>query len=384
MASDDRRLVILNDNLQAPPRASEHIHLLSLARSAAHYLPTRVFSWVRAVDDPALAEWRGPAGAEPLLAPLVSGTSAPGSLTRTRRYIAHAWQWIDANAPPGSVIWVRRHPTALFLLPRLLDRRARARFRFVYDASSFLRLECDAGGRGRPTLLKAMFEERLWRRFDLIRTLSDPMKDYLVRQGIPAERVLVIPVGVPAPAQHWQASPTPRRVLYVGSDSAWQGLRNLLEAMQILARTAPEIRLTVVGVTPETLGPAAGADNVDCLGYVPHAQVAEFYLDHDLFVLPRPRVPLTEMVVPIKIVEALAAGLPLLATDLAAVRWVTGDAGALFVDDNRPATLAVGMRAALADPAALARVSTAGLVRAEQFFWPRIGAEIKAQLFSTD
>ena len=93
--------------------------------------------------------------------------------------------------------------------------------------------------------------------------------------------------------------------------------------------------------------------------------------EHDLFVAPRPRTPLTDLVVPMKILEAMAFGMPILATDLGAVRWMAGEGGVFLAPDNAPATLARCIRAALADPARLAAVGARARERAPRL---RLGA----------
>jgi glycosyltransferase involved in cell wall biosynthesis len=210
-----------------------------------------------------------------------------------------------------------------------------------------------------------------------VRTLSDPMRDFLVAKGVPAERVIVLPVGAEPSAEKWTPRENPRHVLYLGGAADYQGLDALLEAMRILAREAPDVRLTVVG--PEAVPGAPG--NVEFPGRVSHDRVASFYLSHDLFVLPRPRTPLTELVVPMKLPEAMSFGIPILATDLGAARWAVGKGGAMLVADNRPETLAAGIRAALADPAALLAWSEHGRARSAAFTWNAIARSVVRELF---
>jgi glycosyltransferase involved in cell wall biosynthesis len=386
------RLVVLSDSLTVPPAGGDQIHLLSLARAVAPHLPTTVVAWeappTPAVAAPDAARHAAAARAA-WTAPLVDGTrgpelvalgSVPGTsgLGRSRRYARLAWRWIDAAAPPGSVLWVRRHATALAFWRHLLP-GARRRHQWVYDASSFLRLEYEAGARGRVDLLKAVLEERLWPRFDWIRTLCDPMRDYLIERGMPAERVRVLPVGAPRPAGPWVAGwpeRPPCRLLYVGSASPWQGLDRLLEAMRLLAARAPALHLTVVGLAADHRLAAGAPGNVTFAGRLPHAAAAAVYREHDLFILPRPRVALTDRVVPMKLVEAATVGVPVLATDLAAVRWATGEGGAWLVSGDGPPALAAAIEAAVVQPERLVAIADRARRHAARFLWETLGAEI--------
>jgi glycosyltransferase involved in cell wall biosynthesis len=229
--------------------------------------------------------------------------------------------------------------------------------------------------------LRAVVEERLWPHFDRVRTLNDPMRDYLVRHGVPAERIMVIPVGSEPQTGRWRLRDAPRRLLYVGSAMAWQGLPALIDAMRILAGRSPRISLSIVGPAAGELAGLVLPGNVKMLGRVPHAEIGPVYLDHDLFVLPRPRLPLTETVMPMKILEAMAFGMPILATDLAAIRWTTGSDGAFLVREGGPEALAVAIEAALADPGALAATGARALERSARFSWDEIGRGIVRELF---
>jgi glycosyltransferase involved in cell wall biosynthesis len=369
-------LLFVSDALEVPPRHGYHVHLLSLARAASAYVPTRIFAWS---DSPGAHE------DESEYLTLLSRQEAPsGNLRRKWRYLSRALEWFEEAAAPGSVIWVRSYATALLLIPRLSALRRRvAKLRTVYDAASFLRLEARHAPFGRLYGPRGFIEERLWPHFDVVRTLNDPMRDYLVSRGVRRERVFVLPVGSPEPGETWATHGEPSRLLYVGSGMEWQGLSELLEAMRRLQSTHPRARLTVVGVRAEEMGNGAAPPNVEFRGPIAHADVAETYLAHDVLVLPRPRSPLTEIVLPMKVPEAMAYGMPIVATDLAAVRWMTGEEGAILAPANDPASLATALGAALDDPERLRRIGAAARARAREYTWHRLGERIRDELFAT-
>ena len=362
-------LFFLSDQLASPPRLGYQIHLLALIRAIGPLMPTCGFCWMAASASP-------PAG----LIPLDPAAAPRGLLSRKRYYLARAFEHIDREVTPGSVVWVRNYSTALLALPGLRRRRC-AGLSSVYDASSILRLEVPDASNRLAVSLSSYVEERLWPHFDLVRTLNDPMRDYLVRHGVPAERIMVIPVGSEPQAGRWRLRDAPRRLLYVGSAKAWQGLPALIGAMRILAGRSPQIGLSIVGPTAGELAGLALPGNVQVLGRVPHAEIGRVYLDHDLFVLPRPRSPLTETVMPMKILEAMAFGMPILATDLEAIRWTTGPDGAFLVREGGPEALAAAIEAALADPVALAATGARALERSARFSWDEIGRGIVRELF---
>lgn len=362
-------LFFLSDQLKLPPRDGYHVHVLALIRAVSPLVPTRGFCWMAASPPP-------PAS----LVALDAAAAPRGRLARKSYYVARAFETIDREAAPGSVAWLRSYSTALVALPGL-RRRRRAGLRSLYDASSIERLEVPAAANRLVAFLRSLVVERLWRQFDLVRTLNEPMRDYLVERGVPAERIIVIPVGAEPQTERWHLRDAPRRVLYVGSAMPWQGLPTLLGAMRILERRSPEIRLSLAGPATANLAGLPLPANVIGLGHVPHAEIARLYLEHDLFVLPRPRSPLTETVLPMKILEAMAFGMPILARDLGAVRSVTGPDAAFLYRDDGPEALAAAIEAALADPGALAATGARALERSARFNWDEIGRAIVRELF---
>ena len=368
--SDSRPGVFfLSDQLESPPQLGFQVHLLELIRAVAARVPTRGFCWMSAPTSPADG-----------LVALDPATAPQGRLARKWHYLARAFEHIDREGTPGSVAWVRSYSTALLALPGLRWRR-RAGIRTVYDASSLERLEV-ADGPGRfAGVLRSLVLERMYSQFDVVRTLNDPMRDYLVKMGIPAGRIIVIPVGAEPQAERWRLRDEPRRLLYVGSTSAWQGLPTLIEAMRILERRTPQVTLSMAGPSARDLAGLSLPSNVRALGHVPHAQIGRVYLEHDLFVVPRPRSVVSETVTPMKIVEAMAYGMPILAMDLGAIRWATGPDGAFLHREDGPEALAAAIERAISDPGTLAATGARALERSARFSWDEIGRSVARELF---
>ena len=362
-------LFLLSDQLESPPQLGYHIHLLSLIRAVGPLVPTRGLCWMASSQSPPAELIR----LDPAAAPR-------GVMARKWYYVARAFEHIDREAAPDSVVWVRSYSTALLALPGLRSRR-RTGLRSVYDASSLERLEVPDAPNRFAAFLRSLVAERLWRQFDVVRTLNDPMRDYLVRHGIPAERIAVIPVGCEPQAERWRLRGEPRRLLYVGSASAWQGLPTLLGAMRVLERRSPQVQLSLAGPSAVELAGLELPANVHVLGRVPHAEIGRVYLEHDLFVVPRPRSPLSETVTPMKVVEAMAFGMPILSMDLGAIRWAVGPDGAYLHREDGPEALAAAIEAALADPAALVATGARALERSARFRWEEIGRSVARELF---
>ncbi len=99
---------------------------------------------------------------------------------------------------------------------------------------------------------------------------------------------------------------------FIGSFYRYEGLRFLMEAVPDLRRRLPGARVLLVGGGEEdaqlrALGRDLG-DSVIFAGQVPHREVRDYYSLIDIFVCPRRRMRLTELVTPLKPLEAMAHG----------------------------------------------------------------------------
>lgn len=159
--------------------------------------------------------------------------------------------------------------------------------------------------------------------------VSDGLRKRLVADGVPAERVQVFPNGV-SPLFYHPTRPAARprmfvgrpTVLFVGSLKPWHGVEFLLQGFARLRRQR-DVCLWVVGD-----GPLAGAvdraaaespDDIVRTRAVPHEMVPGVLRAADVTVAPY-TAESPDYFCPLKVVEALASGIPVLASDVAAVR----------------------------------------------------------------
>jgi phosphatidylinositol alpha-mannosyltransferase len=171
--------------------------------------------------------------------------------------------------------------------------------------------------------------------------------------------------------------PRPDTVGFVGRfDEPRKGMPVLLAALRSLAPVRPDLRLVVVGRgDADALRRAAGphADRLELLGPVDDATKAAALRSVQVFCAPNLRGESFGMV----LTEAMAAGAPVLASDLDAFRAVLGDSGAgrLFPAGDADA-LAGALAALLDDPAGRAVAGAAGSVRATDFGWPAVAGSV--------
>ena len=201
-----------------------------------------------------------------------------------------------------------------------------------------------------------------YRRADALVAVSAAIARLLVdAYGAPAERVRVVtPAVLPPPAARVRRSRPGTVVGYVGRLVPEKGVDVLLEAFALLRRVEPGARLVVVGDGPERdrLAAAASrlevAEAVDLLGY--RADARDLLAGLDVLA-----VPSRSDGTPLVVAEAMAAGVPVVASDVGGLPdRVRPGVDGLLVPPGRPEPLARALLAVLGDRVLAARLSRAG------------------------
>tara|TARA_R110002126_G_scaffold10245_16_gene46497 strand:+ start:214 stop:1428 length:1215 start_codon:yes stop_codon:yes gene_type:complete len=186
-----------------------------------------------------------------------------------------------------------------------------------------------------------------------VTTICQGLRTDLISRGLSADKITVIPNAVD-PTQFTQiTSKDPlleqqfqlqnKVVLgFLGSFYAYEGLDLLIRALPVIRQQISSATLLLVGGGPqqaqlEKLVAELGLqDAVIMPGRVPHSQVMQYYSLVDLLVYPRKAMRLTELVTPLKPLEAMAQGMRLLASDVGGHQELIehGKTGWLFQRDN--------------------------------------------------
>jgi glycosyltransferase involved in cell wall biosynthesis len=191
--------------------------------------------------------------------------------------------------------------------------------------------------------------------------------------GVSPDRIVLCRPGLP----EWIGTPVSRPqpadgyVLFVGTLEPRKNIGALLDAWTLLVKRGINLpRLRLVGAA----GPEAGtwlarlqvpplAGTVEYTGYVPDADRRAVYQGARLLVLPSWHEGFG-----LPALEAMALGVPVVASSRGALPEVVGDAGVLVPPDDARA-LAGAIEGLLNDPVRSARLSAAGLERAATFTW---------------
>jgi PEP-CTERM/exosortase A-associated glycosyltransferase len=214
------------------------------------------------------------------------------------------------------------------------------------------------------------------KRADAVTTICEGLRRDIVARGIPAEKVTVIPNAVDidkfsvggSADQELKARlglQGSRLIGFIGSFYAYEGLDILLRAVPQLAARLPDLRVLLVGGGPQDAQLRQLANDLDITdkvvftGRVPHDQVQKYYDLLDVLVYPRLSMRLTDLVTPLKPLEAMAQGRILAASDVGGHLELIADGktGVLFKAD---------------DPASLAE--KVGALLEEQQQWPALRA----------
>ena len=239
-------------------------------------------------------------------------------------------------------------------------------------------------------LLARRLETAVARRAPAVVAISEGLRREFIARGIAAGRVEVVTNGVD-PARFAPASPVPgwRRehglgpgplVLYLGALRDYEGADLLLEAFPHIRAQHPDAQLLLVGD-----GDARDrvAERIRSLGQgalllasVAHDAVEGFYAAADLVVYPRLSTKATELVAPLKPLEAMAMGRAIVASDVGGLRELLtdGESAELFPAGSAAALAAACNRLLGDEQRRQALGRNARRIAVERFDWRRIVA----------
>lgn len=196
-------------------------------------------------------------------------------------------------------------------------------------------------------------ETKVVRDADAVTVICKGLKQDLISRGIPSEKITLIPNAVDI--TKFSGASAPNKILrtklgldgsvtlgFIGSFYDYEGLEILLESLPVILKEVPNVKLLLVGGGPEVenlkeVTKLFGIQEyVIFTGRVPHDKVQEYYNQVDIFVYPRKKMRLTELVTPLKPLEAMAQHKLVVASDIGGHNELIEDGknGILFKPDN--------------------------------------------------
>ncbi len=215
------------------------------------------------------------------------------------------------------------------------------------------------GSEGSPRYrLTRALETYAAERADAVAVICEGLRRDLAARGIAADKIVVAPNGVDMDL--FGNPPAPDAGLaeelglegadvvgFIGSFYDYEGIDDLIAAMPLLVASRPKAHLLLVGGGPmeeplkRQAEHSAVADRIHFIGRVPHAEVERYYSLIDILAYPRKAMRLTELVTPLKPLEAMAQRKLVAASDVGGHRELIEDGltGTLFPPGD-PAALA--------------------------------------------
>lgn len=204
----------------------------------------------------------------------------------------------------------------------------------------------------RYRLTRAM-ETWVLKRADEVTCICEGIRQDLILRGIQSEKITIVPNAVDASRFQpvgQRDSVTERNlnlvgkkvIAFIGSFYAYEGLDLLVAAMPKLLSVRPDIRLLLVGggqvteAIKQQIARLGLQDSVIMTGRVPYEKVETYYSVTDVLVYPRKSMRLTELVTPLKPLEAMAQKSMFLASDVGGHKELVRDGvtGTLFKADD--------------------------------------------------
>lgn len=224
-----------------------------------------------------------------------------------------------------------------------------------------------------PTILK------IWKGAAFVISNSQGLKELALRSN-PEKEIGVIYNGIDVEEFH----PSPENkdqdkftILCVSRVTPRKGIRFLVQAFKLLSGRYHNARLVIVGdgnekKSLEDLVMSLDIkDKVEFAGAVPHEKVAEYYQKSDVFVLPSLNEGMSNV-----ILEALASGIPVMATDTGGTRELLSDGVNGFIVRMRDADdLAEKIEKMILKPELQQNMGEESRKLAEQLSWEKVAGE---------
>lgn len=244
----------------------------------------------------------------------------------------------------------------------------------LYEIRAFWEDAAVGNGTGREGSaryrLTKWLETRAVKSADAVAVICDGLRGDLIARGVDPGKIIVSPNGVdldlfgdPPPRDDALAgaiglTAEDAVIGFIGSFYDYEGIDDLIAAMPALVAAQPAAQLLLVGGGPmETALKAQAAaspvaDHIRFVGRVPHQEVERYYSLIDILAYPRKKMRLTDLVTPLKPLEAMAQRKLVAASDVGGHRELIEDGvtGSLFAPDD-PAAIAAALARLLGDRA---------------------------------
>ena len=234
---------------------------------------------------------------------------------------------------------------------------------YVYEVRGFIEDSMLATSQNRrisdKSLLKFVYyriknsETKILKKADMVITLSEPMKNELLKRNIKDKKIKVIPNCIdPSILEsdnhiedfHLNLTKYDLVLGYFGQIRWLEGIDILLQASAILKKNKINFKILLIGnikepyqnYLNELIKSLDLSDNVLFMGVLPHATLLKYYSLVDMIILPRLNQRVCRIVTPLKPLEAMLFKTLMIASNLPALKYtiMDGKTGILFDPEN--------------------------------------------------
>jgi glycosyltransferase involved in cell wall biosynthesis len=260
--------------------------------------------------------------------------------------------------------------------------------RVLYEVHDLSSLEAELDGATREAARLSSIEELVFKRAGRVVAITSELRRLISeRHHRPLESIAVVPDGTTInPSVHCHR-PSTSAVYYVGQLYPWKGVDTLLHA----AAADSEAQYVLVGGTEEVganepdIERLKGlahrlnvADRVQFTGWVPYREVSQLLRDAAVTVIPLPDTPFGRYFTsPLKLFDYMAAGVPIVASDLPSLRDVLKhETNALLVPPGNHLALADAVKRLRTDPPLARRLADQARDDVRQYSWDARAARL--------
>ena len=242
------------------------------------------------------------------------------------------------------------HAHSTFFEPCLINSKVGGKF--VYEVRGFSKLSMHANSPGVSISSAAESHVKACRSADRCVAICNGIADVLVDEGIPASKIDIVPNGVDTsrltPGRREEAlieelNLKGKLVFGYITNVRWlEGIQTVVEAWPEIIKAIPEAVFVLIGggnyleEVESLIKEKDLSEHFRIAGKVPFENIQSYYDILDVFVVPRLDVPVGHIVTPLKPLEAMAMGKPVLASNVRALKEqvVDGETGVFFEAGN--------------------------------------------------
>jgi len=283
------------------------------------------------------------------------------------------------------------HSPVLCAIPAIVAAR-KNRIPIVYEIRAFWEDAAVASRKFSESSIQyrliRLMESIVCRLVDRVIPISQSMKRDLFERGIPEDKLFVVPNGVDSSTFKAksrnsklaaQLGLNDKTVIgYLGTFYDFEGIDDLIRAFGLLQKEEENVALLLIGggemeksIRDQVL--RLNDPRVVLLKKVPPEKTPDYYALMDILVYPRKSVRITEMTTPLKPLEAMALGKPVICSDVGGLREMVGEGNGLFFQAGNDQALVHCLKKLIRTPRMAEQLGSAGRRRAfEERSWSNL------------